>query len=131
LQFFPEKAVRALFRQARQERQSMWEGGTTGKLGRSVRLAVAAALPVRSPSRRRRVGKGLPSGPGDLTGYLEWRLVGLDLAALVAELAAVCGSAEPGPPLGDLLGPHRDAVLAGGLAANRQRITSFFLGRQT
>lgn len=59
----------------------------------------------------------IPDDPADLAGWLERRLAGLDLAALVAELAAVHGGAGAAPSLDELLGGHRDAVLRGGLGA--------------
>jgi hypothetical protein len=58
----------------------------------------------------------IPDDPAALAGWLERRLVGPDLAALVAELSAVHGSAgSPGPA--GLLDEYREAILARGLGA--------------
>lgn len=59
----------------------------------------------------------IPDDPAGLPGWLERHLVGLELAALVAELEAVHGAAAAGPALEQVLGDRREAVLAGGLAA--------------
>lgn len=60
----------------------------------------------------------IPDDPAALPGWLDRHLVGLDLAALVAELEAVHG--PPSAPLDSLdqvLGDRRDEVLERGLAA--------------
>jgi hypothetical protein len=62
------------------------------------------------------VSMTIPDNPAELPTWLETQLVGLDLAALVAELAAVHGRATA-PPLKDVLGNQQADVLAGGLAA--------------
>lgn len=61
---------------------------------------------------------GIPDDPAELPGWLEQHLVGLDLAALVAEMEAVHrpGPSEPAA-LGRVLGDRRDEVLGRGLAA--------------
>jgi hypothetical protein len=63
----------------------------------------------------------IPDDATDLPGWLEDRLVGLDLSALVAELEAVHGrgAGSAGPPLSidTILGKEREAVLAHGLAS--------------
>lgn len=61
----------------------------------------------------------IPDEPAKLPGWLEQRLVGLDLAELVAELEAVHGpSASDGPrELDAVFGDRREAVLREGLAA--------------
>jgi hypothetical protein len=56
----------------------------------------------------------IPEDPTALAGWLERQLMGPDLRALVAELAAVHGSAGDVAP-GDLLGEHRETVLVRGL----------------
>jgi hypothetical protein len=59
-----------------------------------------------------------PDDPAHLPGWLERHLVGLDLAALVAELAAVHGQpAEQAPWLPEVLGEWRHPVLREGLKA--------------
>jgi hypothetical protein len=64
------------------------------------------------------VALDIPDHPAALAGWLEAHLMGLDLAALVAELAAAHGPpAGRTPPLDELLGPFRSEVLARGLAA--------------
>ncbi len=55
-----------------------------------------------------------PHSPDQLAGWLEQHLVGLELAALVAELAARRESG-PAPSLRALLGPYLPEVLGGGL----------------
>ena len=68
----------------------------------------------------------IPDDPAELPGWLERHLVGLDLAALVAELEAVHGlPTGPVPTVRDVLGDRLDAVLAGGLA----RLPHEVLGR--
>ncbi len=60
----------------------------------------------------------IPDEPSELPGWIEGQLLGLDLAALVAELEAVHG--DPGtkaPPPDGLLGTDRTAVLERGLSA--------------
>src|SRR5687767_1355847 len=60
----------------------------------------------------------IPDDPAELAGWLERRLVGLDLAALVAELSAIHGDRPSAAgELDALLGGHRDAVLNQGLSA--------------
>jgi hypothetical protein len=60
----------------------------------------------------------IPDDPAALPGWLDRLLVGLDLAALVAELSAVHGpETDHATSVHELLGDQRDAVLAGGLAA--------------
>ncbi|HZZ71319.1 MAG TPA: hypothetical protein VFE24_03645 [Pirellulales bacterium] len=62
------------------------------------------------------VALDIPDEPTDLPLWLERRLVGLDLAALVAELSAVHGpAAGPEPSLAKVLGDRRAAVLSDGL----------------
>ncbi len=58
----------------------------------------------------------IPEDPAQLAGWLERQLAGLHLGALVAELAAVHPDIA-GPPLEEVLGEHREAILAGGLSA--------------
>ncbi|MEJ7636408.1 MAG: hypothetical protein WKF75_00070 [Singulisphaera sp.] len=58
---------------------------------------------------------GLPEDPAALPGWLEGHLVGLDLAALVAELEAIRGTPADGPALREVLGSQFDAVLTAGL----------------
>ena len=55
----------------------------------------------------------IPDDPAALPGWLERRMVGLDLAALAAELEAIHGPEPPGTleSLDALLGDRRDAVL--------------------
>jgi hypothetical protein len=68
----------------------------------------------------------IPDDPAELPGWLERHLVGLDLAALVAELEAVHGlPTGPVPTVRDVLGDRLDTVLAGGLA----RLPHEVLGR--
>jgi hypothetical protein len=62
------------------------------------------------------VSMTIPEDPALLAGWLEQHLVGLDLAALVAELRAVHGSGHAAP-INEVLGDRRDAVLARGLSA--------------
>jgi hypothetical protein len=62
------------------------------------------------------VAMSIPDDPAALPAWLERHLVGLDLGALAAELTAVHGAAA-GPPLAEILGGQRKAVLEGGLAA--------------
>lgn len=59
----------------------------------------------------------IPEDSARLPGWLEQHLVGLELAALVSELATVHGAAGPLPGLADLLGDRREQVLTHGLAA--------------
>jgi hypothetical protein len=60
----------------------------------------------------------IPDDQARLPGWLEERLLGLDLAALVAELEAAHPPARgAGTPLGDILGQNRGAVLEKGLSA--------------
>jgi hypothetical protein len=59
----------------------------------------------------------IPDDAPALAGWLEGRLVGLDLAALVAELEAVHGPARKPFALEQVLGNRRDAVLTHGLEA--------------
>jgi hypothetical protein len=56
----------------------------------------------------------IPDAPGQLAGWLERQLVGLDLRRLVAELEAVHGPA-PQVPLRQTLGPHLARIVQGGL----------------
>jgi hypothetical protein len=68
----------------------------------------------------------IPDDPAELPGWLERHLVGLDLAALVAELEAVHGlPTGPVPTVRDVLGDRLDTVLAGGL----ERLPHEVLGR--
>ena len=60
------------------------------------------------------VAMTIPDDPADLPVWLERHLVGLELAALVAELSAVHAPAN-GPPLDELLGQRRQTVLEQGL----------------
>jgi hypothetical protein len=62
------------------------------------------------------VSMDIPDDPGELPTWLDRHLVGLDLAALVAELTAVHGRGQA-PTLDEVLGSQRPAVLADGLAA--------------
>jgi hypothetical protein len=62
------------------------------------------------------VSMDIPDDPGELPAWLDRHLVGLDLAALVAELTAVHGRGQA-PSLDEVLGSQRPAVLADGLAA--------------
>jgi hypothetical protein len=56
--------------------------------------------------------------PAERPAWLEWHLVGLDLAALVADLEAIHGpTPKASPTLADLLGNRLEAVLKTGLAA--------------
>src|SRR2546421_7439834 len=60
----------------------------------------------------------IPDDPAQLPGWLERHLVGLDLGALVAELAAVHGAAPGGgPPIQELLGGSLELVPTRGLRA--------------
>lgn len=60
----------------------------------------------------------IPDQPEELPGWLEGQLLGPDLGALVAELAAVHGFAGKTPKsIADLLGPHRSVVLKRGLGS--------------
>jgi len=60
----------------------------------------------------------IPDDQARLPGWLEEQLLGLDLAALVAELQAAHAPARgAGTPLGDVLGQNRGAVLEKGLSA--------------
>jgi len=60
----------------------------------------------------------IPDDPATWPAWLEGQLVSLDLGALIAELEAVHGPpAEGDPTLEGVIGGHRDAVLAEGLAA--------------
>src|SRR5688500_12642661 len=66
----------------------------------------------------------LPDHPADLPGWLERQVGGPDLGRLIAELAAVHGTATGAPDLATALGTDRPAVLAnglGGLPADRLR----------
>ena len=66
----------------------------------------------------------IPDEATALPGWLEQHLVGADLGALVAELEAVHGPVAKALPLDQVLGRHRDHVLARGLgvlSANRLR----------
>jgi hypothetical protein len=66
----------------------------------------------------------IPEDIAATAGWLEHHLVGLELAALVAELEAAHGLADPALSLEQLLGQRRDAVLAkglGGLPPDRLR----------
>jgi hypothetical protein len=64
----------------------------------------------------RLVAMTLPDEPAEQPGWLDRQLIGLDLAALVAELTAVHGGGA-GPSLDEVLGSQRQAVLNGGLVA--------------
>ncbi len=58
----------------------------------------------------------IPDDPAQLPRWLEQKLVGLDLAALVAELTAVHGApAQSSPTVREVLGDQLDTVLASGL----------------
>ena len=60
----------------------------------------------------------IPDEPAQLPLWLERRLVGFDLATLVAELSAVHGArAGNAPQLAEVLGDRRAEVLSSGLAA--------------
>jgi hypothetical protein len=59
----------------------------------------------------------IPDDAAALAGWLEGHLVGLDLAALVAELEAVHGAARKPVSLDQLLGSRREAIRERGLAA--------------
>jgi hypothetical protein len=59
----------------------------------------------------------IPDDPQELAGWLERRLVGLDLNQLVEELSAVHGRPSESTSLGDLLGGSRTALLQRGLVA--------------
>jgi hypothetical protein len=59
----------------------------------------------------------IPDDTAALAGWLQDHLVGLDLAPLVAELEAVHGAAQDPLTVDQVLGSHRDAVLAHGLGA--------------
>jgi hypothetical protein len=60
----------------------------------------------------------VPDDPARLAGWLEAHLLGLDLAALAAELTAVHGEGAGRPAsLSELLGGQLDAVLSRGLSA--------------
>lgn len=58
----------------------------------------------------------IPEDPAELAGWLERRLVGLELDGLVAELAAIHRSAGLSPPLDQVLGDRFEQVRAGGLS---------------
>jgi hypothetical protein len=75
----------------------------------------------------RLVALEIPDDSAELPGWLEGQLLGLDLAALIAELEAVQGgrSAES-VPLDRLLGTDRGAVLERGLSAlSPERLRAF------
>lgn len=66
----------------------------------------------------RLIAPDIPNDPAGLPGWLDRHLVGLDLAALVAELEAVHGPAPASPvELDQVLGARRDAILEQGLVA--------------
>ncbi len=59
----------------------------------------------------------IPDETTALPGWLEHHLVGTDLGTLVAELEAVHGRVARPLPLDQILGRHRDNVLAQGMIA--------------
>ncbi len=59
----------------------------------------------------------IPDDPDRLPGWLEQRVVGGELRALVADLVAVHGAGPPADSVRDRLGAHLQTVLAGGLTA--------------
>jgi len=60
----------------------------------------------------------IPDEPAELPGWIEGQMLGLDLAALVAELEAIHGDAgTEAPALDNLLGTDRAAMLERGLSA--------------
>lgn len=71
----------------------------------------------------------IPDDPAQLPAWLERHLVGLDLAALIAELSAVHAAAGPGPSLDALLAGRKEAVLANGLGVLPQATLKEFLTR--
>jgi hypothetical protein len=58
----------------------------------------------------------LPDDAAQLPDWLERQLTGPDLPGVVAELIAVHGDRPASRSVRELLGPHKDAVLSGGLA---------------
>ncbi len=93
--------------------------------GPDARASLQALPPGQGPAQNlRREGPGMklialeiPEDQAATTGWLERQLLGLDLAALVAELEAAHGPADQALSLERLLGERRDAILARGLEA--------------